>query len=839
MGLEKRKKIIFFILSALCVCAVWWALRPHIDAQLAVWVTKWIEPLDKLYAVIGFYVLVAIGIGIYNYEHIKRKAHPTTKGWWVVIVSSIIYSYYRFYPDAPFEFWSTSWYVWMDILYVIDAVLIASEVSYRIRLWHIEQETAQQNGDLLRDDAIAEIEDDILEYGLKAIELAAYLESVDLSRHAFSVGIAGEWGIGKSSLLNLFAKNQEEAGHIVIRFAPRNAKRVDLIQEEFFSVFTHELSKYTFNAHRIIGKYIYALNLHSSTRWVYSILDWFVNWTAASEKERINKLISSTGKNIYVLIEDLDRLTGPEILETLKLIDANGNFRNTVFMTAYDKKYVNSVLRKMIGYDDSLADFTDKYFHYELSMFKQQHQALYAFMMQHMCRWAIHLCEEDVHQQKVIQRAWLSVYGKLSTYITTIRQAKRYINLFRTTYRKCWEKVNFSDFAIVTLIRFLDMQTYYDIYEKKFITYGGKFSVDRTQYVLAEGYKEIAKKSKIENLSSLLEMLFRVTGGISQFESSYNRIYRAVSFDNYFYYVIRGRLYYGDINEMVNAKTVKDAILLFDKYVDIVEADSAEQSIEEFLISRDAEWIMTKARLTRYVCLLIYGVGKLSSRYIRSTLTDMLHVEGRASYEDIMTASEYNECILSAFEEMMDYSPYIVGQMMRERLKERYARAEEVSNLVIDTAEQDQQLLNKAQKSYDAMSQSAAWDAAKSLGLAEEISLEDEKQIAIRQKQLKKMLNTHPDRYGMILLAFGHPESVKKDTTVSFRNQQLVEQTLGGAIAFEKWTRKIKDGNLRSIIMALYNHIRTGYGPFILLGQYIEKPAENLKRVAQIITKKK
>ena len=92
----------------------------------------------------------------------------------------------------------------------------------------------------------------------------------------------------------------------------------------------------------------------------------------SAEKQRINEVLRSLNRNIYIITEDLDRLTGEEILEVLKLIDANGNFCNTFFLTAYDKNYVNGILKRTLKLDNDSTDYTDKYFNYEYILDKPQ-----------------------------------------------------------------------------------------------------------------------------------------------------------------------------------------------------------------------------------------------------------------------------------------------------------------------------------------------------------------------------------------------------------------------------------------------------------------------------------
>ena len=64
---------------------------------------------------------------------------------------------------------------------------------------------------------------------------------------------------------------------------------------------------------------------------------------ATNSREKLQEGISAIGKKIVVLIDDLDRLTVDEIMEVLKLITKNAAFKDTVFITTYDKKYINAI----------------------------------------------------------------------------------------------------------------------------------------------------------------------------------------------------------------------------------------------------------------------------------------------------------------------------------------------------------------------------------------------------------------------------------------------------------------------------------------------------------------
>lgn len=830
------KEILSFVMIIVGVCIICYAIEPHVDNFLIEWLNKWVEPLDELSIVVAMYTIVFIGIVAYLYDHIRNVL--LTKVWWMVwILVTIIYTYYRNQEPPTFLFWKYGIWRWLDIIYVIDGLIVLSALLYVVLAWNRVREALETKSELLRDDAIQNANEDQLEYNDIAEELKKRLDAIDISRRAFSVGITGEWGIGKSSLLNLLAAKLKSEGLIVIRFAPRSAKKAELIQEEFFSVFTHELERYSFSAPKTIGKYAYALNLHSSTRWMYSILDWFETWTAESERQTINDIIRSTGKRIFVVIEDLDRLTGKEILEVLKLIDANGNFCNTVFITAYDTEYVNRVLQKELGYTNPKSAFTDKYFQYERPLFKQQKADLYKFLNQYMFIWAIRACGENTHLQRQIEKEWAHVPGILLNYLKTLRHIKRYVNLFRTTYGKIMTNVDFADFAIVTLIRYFDIDAYNALYNKNYLAYEGTWFSDRKAYKLADKYKELSKSDIIANMPALLEFLFPTEGSYRQFDSQYNRIYRVESFDNYFYDKIEGKLYYGDINLMMNDVNIKDAINRFDSYVDVPNPLRSKQSIIEYLTYREAPWIQSKTRLVRYVSLVLYATYKISDIYITTTLNRILITQTAEEYAPYMNKQEYLECVLKAFEDMQYFVPYSICVYMKLRLKERYADVQkENESIFLESIEDDQKIISDSQVKYDALYGMSGWQAVQSLNVAAPIENEEEKDYSVRLQQLKEMLLAHPDDYAKGMIA-AVSERHGPDTAyliIRLLHEEIVEKALSKS-GFAKWLKSIVDKDVRCIIECLLAEKEEHGYASARINQQVDNPEQNYALIAMLL----
>ena len=827
------EKITHFTISIICVCALWWGLLPHINALLQAFVAAWFEPLNYIHAGIVLYILIGIGIASYLLEHVMKMAHLRLSTWWGIILITIIYSYYRFDPLSPFELWNYRGWVLLDILYVVDVILLGCEISYHIRYHAREIKINENEADLLLDNAITRGQDDFFNYSILAHELMVRLSAVNLSQHAFSVGIVGDWGLGKSSLLNLFAEQVEAQKQLLVRFSPRSAKKLDLIQEEFFAAFTETLSHYSYNAHYKVGKYAYALNISSSTKWLYALINWFNGINAIANKKQVNDMIRATGKRVYVIIEDLDRLTGQEILEVLKLIDSNGNFCNTVFLSAYDKTYVNHVLNHVIGYGDVKQDFTDKFFQYEMSLFKHPNTQLYAYLSEKMYGWALTKQFDDVSRQQ-IQQEWTNVYRYIIPNIKTLRHAKRYINLFRMTYDARKLEVDFADCAIVTLIRYLDIQAYYDLYDRKYLTFDGMLQSDRSQYKLANDYQKKIEQSQIPNYTQLLSFLFETTG-VRQFDSLYNRLCRTESFEKYFYRMVDGKIYSEELNVLMSASTEDEAIKIVQSFRQ--RFTNSLNSIREFLWSRQPSWVQTPNRLKRYMCLLLYAQGTIPDINLTGKISDLLHRQVADNYDRWMNRDVYLESVSSAFAIMQQYVPSYIGSYMHARLTERYGDSSLLDEYCVEPLSQDQLILNEAIRNYDSHYELPEWNPLESIRLTAQIENEEETYYEQRAAHLKEMMVAHPNEYAEAIINFYETQHNRPETHVSINYYNEIISILGGQRNFKKWIKSINNPDLSYIIWELNYYGESHFAHETGLGMVVEKPKDNYAKIAAIIKK--
>lgn len=190
------------------------------------------------------------------------------------------------------------------------------------------------------------------------------------------IGLYGDWGAGKSTVLNFI---EEYIGRepvqtnkpIVIRFNPWwFSGREDLARLflEQFALNLNGSSRHLKNAGKLLKKLAnsvaecpipvnfgglgVSVNTKEVAKAVGDHLD--KKEDIPELKEAISKCIDSSKKRLVILVDDIDRLSAEEIRQLFGVIKAIGDFRNVVYLLAFDKNVVTnalSVVQGVSGYD--------------------------------------------------------------------------------------------------------------------------------------------------------------------------------------------------------------------------------------------------------------------------------------------------------------------------------------------------------------------------------------------------------------------------------------------------------------------------------------------------------
>lgn len=252
-----------------------------------------------------------------------------------------------------------------------------------------EDSNVSGNFEFVTDEPIEDPDDDKLDYNNKAAYIVKKIESLPYSKST-SIAIYSSWGNGKTSFMNLIQnilepkkekedekkKDEKEKDekkdekekeyekkteYEIIEFSPRQCKNANSIQEEFFNTLVNSLKKYDSSIAFQVDKYISTIGITVSNP-IFRIMYLFLKMDNKELRGKINDILIKLEKRVVIFIDDLDRLTGEEIMEVLKLIDKNAAFSNIVFITAFEPGFVGNAISKYIGENNNDTPFINKFF---------------------------------------------------------------------------------------------------------------------------------------------------------------------------------------------------------------------------------------------------------------------------------------------------------------------------------------------------------------------------------------------------------------------------------------------------------------------------------------------
>lgn len=366
-----------------------------------------------------------------------------------------LYFYYRVLSSSC-DFWLIAngcWVAWMDFfvlpwfltLYVCGQALCSQREDCNQRAVSCD----------ISDAPIESAEEDELDFETKVGELVQELRDLNLKGQSICYGITAPWGYGKTSFLNLLS-NELRADGIVVGFNPRSAKNGERIQEAFLVKLGQELSRYYRGASLIISRYTEQIGLLDHYSYSRPLADALRLFNSKGDKEAVNRAIEKIGKRLYVVLDDLDRLEGKELLETIKLIDITASFKNTVFLVACDKKYANAVLQEYLGVNPGQG-YLDKYIAVEVQLSEYIEEKLNQMMVRYLRE---QVRDGKLVTQDIVLQSWYHIAPYIITHLGTCRGIKQYFKLFINDFGKVQDYVDPVDFFLLTLLKYKDKGVY-------------------------------------------------------------------------------------------------------------------------------------------------------------------------------------------------------------------------------------------------------------------------------------------------------------------------------------------------------------------------------------------
>lgn len=665
--------ILGFGMALLCIVLVW-----GLKDQLRIAIDKCLVPLFGFKgnnALSCFFALITIVFGgyLFNCYCIKRKIVSARDATFLVLILGV-YAIFRFFDGYyQFEGYWGSGFAYTDGL-AIEILLLFFCFIYQMFSYSAKSSSDEFAECFSTDLPIESYDEDF--YQLKGLveRITRYIIQTDVSKHSFSIGIVGRWGEGKSSLLNLIKRELEghNKDYLLMDFNPRASKDLNHIQEDFLLSLQKILSHYHSGMRGTIAQYASTINVADETpalvKWLMGLARMGSSKDIKISRKEVQDAILRTRKKIIVFVDDMDRLTGKEILEVLKVVEQNGAFARILFLVAYDKKYVNKAISEELGAQE-LDNYIDKHFSVEIRL---PSHPLYGLidLLQALLKKAIDKGVITKVEESEIDEVLKENESIVVSHLKTIRDIKRFVNQFVYSYASVQEDVHFRDYFLLELIKYSLPDEYYALIRFDYLKKGDMTNASNDLYYLRDELSSRSGKGVIAGdrpkSIDILESLFPYTSIYTDwYQDRANRIYSASSFAFYFY------------NYDYTNLTKKQLHELFS--LDLSEACSRiasfmteqKRDLNTFLLTWDIKRLRDSDALRRYFQLILFAyetIGNINYWGVLFSFLQTKEVKEILNDFSIKGKEEYKTWMLDSLLPFLMIRPSVASSVLQQEI---------------------------------------------------------------------------------------------------------------------------------------------------------------------------
>ena len=624
-------------------------------------------------------------------------------------------------------------------------------------------------------------------------------------------------------------------GGLIVDLYPRSSMNLSAISLDFFNSLSCTLKDYHTGSWHIVDKYVKSLRCIEGKGWFNKTIDAIEVFAKTDEKERLQNVITEIGRKIFVIIDDLDRLTAPEILEVLKIIDRNGSFKNVIFVVAYDKGYVNAVLRKYLGYEGSDM-FTDKYFNFEYSLpahnFYMERQYVANYI-----RNKITVNEGDAVTNADLLTVWNRIGDSVVRYLGLMRDVKRFVNILMSRLASVKDNVNIEDFILITLLRYKDLDLYYKLSTADMLIGGNQFfeGDPALLYLKETAISEINERPLgWKDATQILQRLFPIKGQEVvhyDLKADYRKVRTANAFDTYFFDAASGKILHKDLRRLFDSSSNENSINIAKELY-----YSDQTSLLQYLQSRTIKVLGTKANLERYLEILLYlyhySNKNSSIEYLFVSFWDTDIYDDIKNIDIFKKQNDYKKWFSSFIERAILKYPVAIGGISLNFLelqeKEKNTTIFEKNELIDVTLLCQSTYLNKWGEND--------WNLEIAFQLSI-IKLSDRRPIKYVKKageEIKAFMNKHV-QYFITNVVDTYVDSHSSSTLLMFNDwfvPSAIFQTEG--YSFREWLNKyVKDDDAKYVLRRIYDASLKYDKP--ILNQELQKGIFDFSEVATIL----
>jgi hypothetical protein len=269
------------------------------------------------------------------------------------------------------------------------------------------------------------------------------------------IGINGEWGEGKSSVLNLLKLHFTKDNEMVLFYNPWQCKGDDKMLIDFYIEMGDVLGVEIVTKNEKLLDKLKNIQFGLGPVSIGGIGSFLPGIELRKAKKKVEENLDKRNKRLVVFIDDIDRLDKDELYAIFKLVKLNADFSNVVYVLSFDKRIVASAIGKRFGEDANISgkSFLEKIIQVPLDLPKVRTERLRKYVMDSITS----SCEDiSVKLSDEEQKRFISIFDNcLGDLFNTPRQVKLYCNSFKFGLPIIKDDVDIVDFMLIEAIRVL------------------------------------------------------------------------------------------------------------------------------------------------------------------------------------------------------------------------------------------------------------------------------------------------------------------------------------------------------------------------------------------------
>ena len=366
---------------------------------------------------------------------------------YVLLVQSISFN------DLFIHFHAIPWFRYSDVLIPVALAFFAVSCVKTLNNGFNKNLNLGMNSQLLYDDTD---EVDFLDRGKRVEHICGFLrENRGNVKCATGVAITGGWGVGKSWVMEHVKKHMVQEGEICIDFKPWVYGETD-ITRQFYLTLERELKSQNIRIEELKEAVLEMDNdkLSGMGRAVMSLLGVITKAQGRFNViQNVKKRLLDYNKQIYVFIDDCDRLAREELLQVLSLIRNTGDFPLMTYMMAFDENVVRRTMK-----DEDGVQYVAKMFNLTEVLPPISDDVVARYLM------------DSIRLMTGVNEGEDNPFSRIpiTNYLPPVREAKKYLNLFYADYTHLKERIDkylfyTEDFFLLELLKYKYPDTYHEL----------------------------------------------------------------------------------------------------------------------------------------------------------------------------------------------------------------------------------------------------------------------------------------------------------------------------------------------------------------------------------------